>query len=194
MWPSLVLMKNEANCSLQSNVGPEHANITSRSDFVCSITHSSDDAKSRSFELCRLILAICIRYSHLNETCISDHVFCLPRRRFPFLYYSGLFPRESFHDIRRVITPATSQFATLVGVQFLLYNEEGEASDNYIGSLCFDHAVGGMLFRLPPLSVNVLGKFGSYRIFEKIGMDPILVASAFHHVSEVVSFSYGSSA
>lgn len=45
--------------------------------------------------------------------------------------------------------------------------------------------MGGMLFQLLNLLVNILCHFGFYKAPRKMRMDPVIVALAFHRVPEI---------
>lgn len=55
----------------------------------------------------------------------------------------------------------------------------------YTGSLQVDHRTGGLQFRPPDKTVDVLTYFGLYKYFFRMGTDPVLTASAVQCCLEV---------
>lgn len=108
-----------------------------------------------------------------------------------FTYYSGLFLHGGIDDIRRTIPLEIFELAALPAMQFLLYTAYGAAPDYCVGSLHFEHVNGRMLFWLLSPLVNVLRHFGFYKIAERMRMDPVLAALAFHQMTEVDCSSSG---
>lgn len=83
-----------------------------------------------------------------------------------------------------MITLAISELVVLAGMQFLLYAAEGAVPDHFVVSLRLDNVQGGMLLWMPTYIWNVLSRFGSYKVGEKMGMDRVLVALSLYRVTK----------
>lgn len=75
MLPTSALMKTEANCGLSLDSVTERASIIPRRDLLCTISYLSVCIILRSFQLCRLVVAVCIRYCRLARASTSALIF-----------------------------------------------------------------------------------------------------------------------
>lgn len=106
-------------------------------------------------------------------------------------YYSALYLRRNADDIRRIITLSIFYLSILAAVQLLRYAAGRAVPEYYAGSLRSDNVVVAMLFRLATPLIDVLSQFGFSKTAEKIIIDSVLTALAFHRVTKVDWFSSG---